>query len=1383
MAKAMASSKRSLAFRGGRGTWIVAALILFLTSSLYAWTQDPQPIGIARSTMSMLLYPVESNAADRLPTIQNRVTDVALSADGQHAVAVGSYGGILISGKGGQSWIVRTSGITHGLYGVSLSADGQRAVAVGDHGVILTSNDGGQSWAAQLSGTSNGFGDVALSADGWRAIAVGGGGVILVSSDGGKSWASQASGTTKLLTHVSLSADGQHAIAISDEGVILVSRSGGQSWSVLPSPSKSSLADVSLSANGQRAVAVDTDGMFLTSSDGGQSWSLPATETVKDMLVGVSLSSDGQTGLAVTRNGIVFSSINGGQSWAVEPRVTNEYLRGVTLSRNGQRAVAFGGGMILTSSNKGQSWARQTSVSANSLTDVDLSADAQHAVAVGDEGVILTSRTSGQSWTAHGSGSTNLLKGVSLSGDGEIMIAVGFGGIVLSNANGMDSWTTQATGTRDSLYSISLSANRQSAVAVGHAGIILTSNNGGRSWVYRKSGTTNLLRDVSLTADGRRAIVVGDNGVILSSSDGGQSWTERESGFAGVLKGVSLSGDGMRIVAVGNDTILTSNNAGQTWVADNRESDVELTDVSLSENGERAVVVGNNGAILASGDGGQSWTAQASGIAQDLCGISLSADGLRAVAVGEYGAILTSSNGGQNWHNGTIVKSNTRYPAPWYYAALILCTAFLHRAFSGLPREPRTGAAAMAASDAPAMSLDQDRLDFAPLARGISRFLRNANTDPPLTLAITGEWGTGKSSLMGQVCDDLKANHWRPVWFNAWHHQNEEQLLAALLVAVRESGVPPIASFGGLAFRLRLMLIRARQQLFATFMIVVLASLILAFVYQHPDVAEWKGMVALSNAFKSYLDGKSDLSALRSALPILGTIGVLVAIGRTIKAFGVDPAVLLSSTMSKFRLKDASAQTSFRMRFAEQFGEVTQALAHPMVIVIDDLDRCQPKTVLDVMEAVNFLTSSGKCFVIFGMATQRVQAALALSFKEIAGELAQFDVAGDERTRRQQYARDYLEKLINIEVLVPDRTDLPPSKMFDARKDEVKDRLADILAEIRRWWLIAPLITAVALGVWLATLVQLPEAKEAPAPSAPVDQPQDPKRTTTPDPEKPVVVTKPVELSNQPPAIIPGDDGGISLIWFLLAFAALGMAGAGLFVRWLQRQILTVQDTKAFTDAFRIWLPIATFTRKSPRSKKRFANRIRYLAMLQQGEQLDDKTTLTKTYELVREWVSKVSARFKTLAKPDSETPPPSDVKKLELALTEHRVVALGALHNQFGDKWRNYAINPQAELYADTLSNNPTGLGSLLIGAVDSYRQIEGTNWPPSEPELDAFERSLKGVRLPGDGRTFDPNVPTQQTPPNPKPEAKEEPKSKRAPPPSRKGAGQKERDAEPSA
>ena len=67
--------------------------------------------------------------------------------------------------------------------------------------------------------------------------------------------------------------------------------------------------------------------------------------------------------------------------------------------------------------------------------------------------------------------------------------------------------------------------------------------------------------------------------------------------------------------------------------------------------------------------------------------------------------------------------------------------------------------------------------------------LLKAQTEPPLTVSIEGEWGSGKSSFMLQLRDQLgvpgrrdRGGRVLSVWFNPWRHDKEEELWAAFAV-------------------------------------------------------------------------------------------------------------------------------------------------------------------------------------------------------------------------------------------------------------------------------------------------------------------------------------------------------------------------------------------------------------------------------------------------------------------------------------------------------------------------------------------------------------------------------------------------------------------------
>lgn len=84
---------------------------------------------------------------------------------------------------------------------------------------------------------------------------------------------------------------------------------------------------------------------------------------------------------------------------------------------------------------------------------------------------------------------------------------------------------------------------------------------------------------------------------------------------------------------------------------------------------------------------------------------------------------------------------------------------------------------------------DQDLLDITPDVQMVAALAAAVSTDPPLSIALLGDWGTGKSSFMRQMHDritrlaalsrnnpglSLFAANVRQVEFNAWHYSDEQ---------------------------------------------------------------------------------------------------------------------------------------------------------------------------------------------------------------------------------------------------------------------------------------------------------------------------------------------------------------------------------------------------------------------------------------------------------------------------------------------------------------------------------------------------------------------------------------------------------------------------------
>ena len=353
----------------------------------------------------------------------------------------------------------------------------------------------------------------------------------------------------------------------------------------------------------------------------------------------------------------------------------------------------------------------------------------------------------------------------------------------------------------------------------------------------------------------------------------------------------------------------------------------------------------------------------------------------------------------------------------------------------------------MVVSDRPLTPDDPDPLNFKNIVAGLSGLLRNRDTSLPFSVAVNGKWGSGKSSLMNLLQHDLRASGLRTVWFNAWHHEDEPNLLASLLNAVRDAAPPPMASLWGTFYRLRLVSLRLFRQwrAAAVFVAILVFALRAEMVMHHnsPEIyVHWSknflnsvtvvpGTTAQSPAAKQESQastgilaqlakfslnlacneqpdaddcsfGKSEPNpgpASASNQPVsnegihwvtllLGLIALLPKLDEILRSFKANPAELLATVSSGKKLADLEAQTNFRMKFARQFGEVTWALGRRrLVIFIDDLDRCRAEKIAQLLESVNYIMVSGESVVVLALEERAVRAGLGLNFARIAEEI------------------------------------------------------------------------------------------------------------------------------------------------------------------------------------------------------------------------------------------------------------------------------------------------------------------------------------------------------------------------------------------------------------
>jgi hypothetical protein len=92
--------------------------------------------------------------------------------------------------------------------------------------------------------------------------------------------------------------------------------------------------------------------------------------------------------------------------------------------------------------------------------------------------------------------------------------------------------------------------------------------------------------------------------------------------------------------------------------------------------------------------------------------------------------------------------------------------------------------------DTPIQKSDQDAFGINKYVDGLIEFIKN--TETPITIALQGEWGSGKTSLMNTLKNKLCENEERSftgIWINTWQYslmKDPEQTLVSIILALTE---------------------------------------------------------------------------------------------------------------------------------------------------------------------------------------------------------------------------------------------------------------------------------------------------------------------------------------------------------------------------------------------------------------------------------------------------------------------------------------------------------------------------------------------------------------------------------------------------------------------
>ncbi|WP_430015719.1 SUMF1/EgtB/PvdO family nonheme iron enzyme [Microcystis protocystis FBCC-A270] len=337
---------------------------------------------------------------------------------------------------------------------------------------------------------------------------------------------------------------------------------------------------------------------------------------------------------------------------------------------------------------------------------------------------------------------------------------------------------------------------------------------------------------------------------------------------------------------------------------------------------------------------------------------------------------------------------------------------------------------------------NNDALGFEPYVIAIAEFLLHEQTQPPLTLSVEGEWGSGKSSFMKMLEEYLRKKGGRTVWFNAWRHDKAESVWAAFALSfIKQISTPknwrdlPRIILG--YFKLQLLRFNLEKGLFElikalpVIIFVICASIAIPFIliiYGVEGINELIGPTTSQDVFWSKINSVFKLLFTAGGVTLSGA-GIFAGIKSLLRNFQRLLQNPKNNLIKYIEAPDYKKQSAFVEEFHEDFAKIVDAyIGNDRVYVfIDDLDRCEHPKSADLMQAINLMIADDPSVVfILGMDREKVAASLAVKYENILkylpSETTEIDpdiLARRSANKGLAYGYTFIEKFVQLPFLVP----------------------------------------------------------------------------------------------------------------------------------------------------------------------------------------------------------------------------------------------------------------------------------------------------------------------------------------------------------------------------
>ena len=289
----------------------------------------------------------------------------------------------------------------------------------------------------------------------------------------------------------------------------------------------------------------------------------------------------------------------------------------------------------------------------------------------------------------------------------------------------------------------------------------------------------------------------------------------------------------------------------------------------------------------------------------------------------------------------------------------------------------------------------RDDLHFEDFRSALRDIILNADT--PLTIGVFGTWGSGKTSLLQKLKEEIdqpKDPFIRTVWFTAWKYDRHDALRRAFILRVIDGLFPKVDGqripTGDLKDEAQ------RQQ-------VEQLEKMLESLYR---VVEWETKGGWS------IDLAETIKEGVKLPPWL--ILRLAGLGDIAKDFGINP------DLAKLIKREAEENRIEQLVSMEQFEQTFQDSIHLMlgekgrlIVFVDDLDRCLPEKAIEVLEAIKLFLHVPQTIFVLGMDREVIERGVESHYRSFFyGQFA-------ERMELPINGTVYLQKLVQIPFLLP----------------------------------------------------------------------------------------------------------------------------------------------------------------------------------------------------------------------------------------------------------------------------------------------------------------------------------------------------------------------------